>query len=104
MEVLRAAVWRLHRLGDVHVAVSAECVYSLLPEQVVRVELFDAYVGIPTFVGIYLAHRVVFRHDKWVWHPEEVDMQTGLEEVMECEKPLERGRGGRGFSWLSSRN
>ena len=33
------------------------------------------------------------RHDKWVWDPEEVDMQTGLEEVMECEKPLEKRKG-----------
>jgi len=51
------------------------------------------YVGIPIFAGIYLAHRVAFRRDKWVWHPEEVDMQTGLEEVMECEKPLEKRKG-----------
>ena len=48
-----------------------------------------AYVRIPIFVVIYLAHWMVFGHDEWVWNPEEVDMQTGLEEVIECEKPLE---------------
>jgi hypothetical protein len=31
-------------------------------------------------------------------------MQTGLEEVMKCEKQPEKRKGGRGFSWLSSRN
>jgi yeast amino acid transporter len=52
-----------------------------------------AYVGIPIFVVIYLVHRVVFRHDKWAWDAEEVDMYTGLEEVMDCEKPQQK-RGG----------
>ena len=52
-----------------------------------------ACVGLPIFVVIYLAHRVVFRHDKWVWDPEEVDMQTGLEEATDCEKPLEKRKG-----------
>jgi hypothetical protein len=93
VEVLCAGVQRLHRLGNVHVAVSAEWVYSLLPQQVVCVELLTACVGILIFVAIYLAHRVVFRHDKWVGDLEEVDMQTGLEEVMECEKPPEKRKG-----------
>lgn len=46
-----------------------------------------AYVGIPIFLVIYFAHRVVFRHDRWAWQPQEVDMRTGMEEVEEAEKP-----------------
>jgi hypothetical protein len=45
----------------------------------------------PTFVDT--CAWMVFRHDRWVWHPEEVDMQTGLEEVMECGKPLAKRKG-----------
>jgi amino acid transporter len=93
VEVLRAAVWRLHRLSDVHVVVSAEWVYCLPPTKWFAPSFLTAYAGIPIFVVIYLAHRVVFRHDKRVWDPEEVDMQTGLEEVTECEKPLEKRKG-----------
>lgn len=52
-----------------------------------------AYVGIPMLVVIYLVHRVVFRHNKWAWDAEEADMYTGLEEVMDCEKPQQK-RGG----------
>jgi yeast amino acid transporter len=52
-----------------------------------------AYVGIPIFLVIYFLHRVVFRHDKWAWDADEVDMYTGLEEVMDSEKPLEKRQG-----------
>lgn len=52
-----------------------------------------AYVGIPIFLVIYFVHRIVFRQDKWAWYPEEVDMRTGLEEVMEAEKPQEKRHG-----------
>lgn len=52
-----------------------------------------AYVGIPIFLVIYLLHRVVFRHDKWAWDADEVDMYTGLEEVMDSEKSLEKRQG-----------
>jgi amino acid transporter len=54
-----------------------------------------AYVGILIFLVTYFLHWVVFRHDKWAWDADEVDMYTGLEEVMDSEKPLEkRGRQG----------
>ena len=46
-----------------------------------------AYVGIPIFLVIYFVHRIVFRFDKWAWSPEEVDFQTGLDEVEEAESP-----------------
>jgi amino acid transporter len=66
--------------------------------------LLTTYVRIPIFAVIYLAHRAVFRYDRWVWGPQEVDMQTRLEEVMECEKPLEKSKWWKRISWLSSRN
>ena len=40
-----------------------------------------AYIGIPIFFVMYVVHRVVYWRDKWAWHPEEVDLKTGLEEV-----------------------
>ena len=52
-----------------------------------------AYVGIPIFLVIYAVHRVVFRHDKWAWDAEEVDLLTGLEEVTDAEKPLVKRKG-----------
>lgn len=49
---------------------------------------FTAYIGIPIFLVLYFAHRIVFRQDKWAWAPDEVDMKTGLEEVLEAERPV----------------
>ncbi|KAL2014221.1 hypothetical protein VTN00DRAFT_1746 [Thermoascus crustaceus] len=48
---------------------------------------FTAYIGIPAFVVLYVVHRIVFRHEPWMWPPETVDLQTGLEEVLAAEKP-----------------
>jgi yeast amino acid transporter len=52
-----------------------------------------AYVGILIFLVIYLLRRVVLRHDKWARDADEVDMYTGLEEVTDAEKSLEKRRG-----------
>lgn len=52
-----------------------------------------AYIGIPIFLGMYFAHRLVFWNDKWAWDPAEVDMHTGLQEVIDAEKPLKVRRG-----------
>lgn len=52
-----------------------------------------AYIGIPIFVVMYVGHRIVFWRDKWAWDPEEVDMKTGLEEVLEAEKPPKKRKG-----------
>lgn len=52
-----------------------------------------AYIGIPIFLGMYFGHRIVFRHDKWFWDPMEVDMQTGMQEIMEAEKPPTKRKG-----------
>jgi yeast amino acid transporter len=52
-----------------------------------------AYIGIPIFVVMYVVHRIVFWGDKWAWDPEEVDMQTGLQEIVEAERPLKKRKG-----------
>ena len=52
-----------------------------------------SYVGIPIFIVIYFGHRIVYRHDRWAWLAEEVDLQTGLEEVMAAESPLQKRTG-----------
>ncbi|KAJ5201360.1 uncharacterized protein N7498_006023 [Penicillium cinerascens] len=53
---------------------------------------FTAYIGIPAFLVLYFGHRALFWSDPWAWNPEEVDMQTGLQEIIEAELP-ERPRG-----------
>ncbi|KIW17637.1 hypothetical protein PV08_04832 [Exophiala spinifera] len=47
-----------------------------------------AYIGIPIFFVMYFGHRVIFWRDKWAWDPAEIDMQTGLQEVIDAEKPI----------------
>ncbi|KAJ6104003.1 hypothetical protein N7523_010323 [Penicillium sp. IBT 18751x] len=53
---------------------------------------FTAYIGIPAFLVLYFGHRAMYWNDPWAWRPEEVDMQTGLQEIIEAELP-ERPRG-----------
>lgn len=48
---------------------------------------FTAYIGIPAFLALYFGHRILFWKDPWAWHPEDVDMQTGLQEVIAAEEP-----------------
>lgn len=48
---------------------------------------FTAYIGIPAFLVLYLGHRIVYWKDPWAWKPEDVDMQTGLHEVLAAERP-----------------
>ncbi|KAJ5761663.1 Amino acid/polyamine transporter I [Penicillium manginii] len=52
---------------------------------------FTAYIGIPAFLILYFGHRALFWSDPWAWRPEEVDMHTGLEEIISAEGP-ERAR------------
>ncbi|KAH0835996.1 putative proline-specific permease put4 [Fonsecaea pedrosoi] len=52
-----------------------------------------AYIGIPIFFVMYIGHRIVFWGDKWAWDPMEVDMHTGLQEVIDAEKPLKKRKG-----------
>lgn len=46
-----------------------------------------AYVGIPLFALFYIGHRIYARKDGWARLPEDVDLHTGLEELMAEEKP-----------------
>ncbi|BCR92067.1 proline permease PrnB [Aspergillus chevalieri] len=48
---------------------------------------FTAYIGIPAFLALYFGHRIVYWRDPWAWKPEDVDMQTGLQEILEAEEP-----------------
>ncbi|GAB1198680.1 hypothetical protein APSETT444_008008 [Aspergillus pseudonomiae] len=48
---------------------------------------FTAYIGIPAFLVLYAGHRILFWQDPWAWRPEEVDLQTGLQEILAAEKP-----------------
>ena len=49
---------------------------------------FTAYVGIPLFLVIYLGHRFTFWSDGWAYDPLDVDLQTGLTQVLADEKPV----------------
>lgn len=46
-----------------------------------------AYIGIPIFLVIYFGHRVWAWSDPWAHDPMEVDMHTGMEQVLAEEKP-----------------
>ena len=48
-----------------------------------------AYVGIPIFLTIYFGHRLWRHrhHDGWLRTPEEVDLSSGLQDVLATEEP-----------------
>lgn len=46
-----------------------------------------AYIGIPIFLFIYFGHRFYAWGDKWAHDPSEVDLTTGMEEVLAEERP-----------------
>ncbi|KAF2710369.1 hypothetical protein K504DRAFT_430834 [Pleomassaria siparia CBS 279.74] len=48
---------------------------------------FTAYVGIPIFLVIYGGHRIYSWADPWAYRPEDVDMHTGMAEVLAEETP-----------------
>lgn len=52
-------------------------------------EFLAAYTGIPMFMLVYFGHRVMYRRDPWAWRAEDVDLHTGLDEVLAAEKPPE---------------
>ncbi|KAF1954023.1 histidine permease [Byssothecium circinans] len=52
-----------------------------------------AYIGIPIFLGIYFGHRIYAWSDPWAHHPLDVDLQTGMEQVLADETPA-RDRSG----------
>ena len=46
-----------------------------------------AYIGIPIFLCIYFGHRIYARSEPWAHNPEDVDLQTGLEDARAGETP-----------------
>lgn len=46
-----------------------------------------AYIGIPIFLAVYFGHRIYAWADPWAHPPSEVDMVTGLDEVIAEETP-----------------
>lgn len=46
-----------------------------------------AYVGISIFLTIYVGHRLVHWQDNWFRRPEDVDLTSGLEDILAAEKP-----------------
>jgi amino acid transporter len=48
---------------------------------------FTAYIGIPAFLLLYVGHRIVYWNDPWAWKPEDVDLHTGLDEILAAERP-----------------
>ncbi|KAF2658263.1 hypothetical protein K491DRAFT_676514 [Lophiostoma macrostomum CBS 122681] len=46
-----------------------------------------AYIGIPIFLAIYFGHRIYSWSDPWAYRPEDVDMHTGMEDVLADETP-----------------
>lgn len=49
---------------------------------------FTSYVGILIFFVLYFGHRfTVGRNDKWAFRPQEVDLHTGLDDILAIETP-----------------
>ncbi|KAI1918237.1 hypothetical protein LOZ58_006061 [Ophidiomyces ophidiicola] len=48
---------------------------------------FTAYIGIPAFLILYFGHRIAYRKDPWAWRAEDIDLVTGLEEIIAAEEP-----------------
>lgn len=57
------------------------------PGQFSASSFLTAYVGIPSFLAIYLGHRVLHWNDAWVRDPKEVDLHTGIATVLSNEHP-----------------
>ncbi|KAI4166143.1 MAG: hypothetical protein LQ342_000029 [Letrouitia transgressa] len=51
-----------------------------------------AYIGIPIFLAIYFGHRLWHWKDRWARRSEEVDLATGLKEILAGETPKKRVR------------
>ncbi|PWY82091.1 hypothetical protein BO70DRAFT_35239 [Aspergillus heteromorphus CBS 117.55] len=57
------------------------------PSQWSASTFFTAYIGIPAFALLYFGHRVLFWNDPWAWRSGEVDLVTGLREIVDAERP-----------------
>ncbi|KAF2454953.1 histidine permease [Lineolata rhizophorae] len=52
------------------------------PENWSASNFLTAYVGIPIFLGIYFGHRIYAWRDPWMHPSDEVDLHTGMAEVL----------------------
>ncbi len=46
-----------------------------------------AYVGIPIFLCIYFGHRLTHLWEPWLWSSEDVDLLSGLQDILANETP-----------------
>jgi yeast amino acid transporter len=63
-------------------------------------DFFTAYIGIPIFLVIYFGHRVYDRKAPWAIPAAEVDLKSGLAQVLAEEEPLPVRRA-TFWSWLT---
>lgn len=62
----------------------------------------SAYIGIPAFLAILFAHKFTAgRYDRWARLPHEVDLTSGLQELIEEEVPLSRKPAKWYMAWTS---
>ena len=57
------------------------------PETWSASSFLTSYIGIPIFLLIYFAHRIYARNEPWAHDPRDVDMHTGMEEILSGETP-----------------
>ncbi len=60
---------------------------TLFPSEFTASTFLTAYVGIPIFLMIYFGHRLRHMKDGWARDSYEVDLKTGLAELIAEEKP-----------------
>jgi yeast amino acid transporter len=56
---------------------------------------FTAYIGIPIFMAIYFGHRRYDHKSPWAWPAEEVDLKSGMTQVLAEEQPPSKEQGNR---------
>ncbi|KAF3484415.1 proline permease PrnB [Arthroderma uncinatum] len=61
--------------------------HTLFPSRFNASDFLTAYIGIPAFLLVYFSHRWYTRSDPWMWRPEDIDMVTGLDEIVAAERP-----------------
>ena len=60
---------------------------TLFPSLFTASSFLTAYIGLPIFLIIYFTHRIVHRKDTWARALAEVDLTTGMEDVLAQETP-----------------
>jgi amino acid transporter len=52
------------------------------PGQWSAASFLTAYIGIPIFLTLYFGHRLWHKQDSWVKAPSDVDLHSGLDEIL----------------------